>query len=62
MKRKTRLLTVLSGAWIIGWTVFVNHVIAGGYWDEEDLTIFVYGLVPVAVPWAIAWVLRGKKG
>ena len=56
MKRKTKLLTVLSGAWIIGWTVFVNHM---GYWDQP---IFVYGLVPVAVPWAIAWVLRGKKG
>ncbi len=60
--RKIRVFIVLSLAWVIGWAVFVNLAIAGqGYSDEEGLIIFVFGLIPVAILWAIAWILQGKK-
>ncbi len=59
--RKTRLLIVLSVAWVAAWAAVI-YVEVGRYWDDDNVAFFVvFGVAPVAIPWAIAWILQGKK-
>ncbi len=60
--RKTRLFIVLSVVWVVAWAIGIHLDNAGDRWRDDDFVLFgALGLAPVAIPWAIAWILQGKK-
>ncbi len=66
--RKTRLFIVLSVAWVAAWAIGIE-LLNPGDWENglkygiesNWLQFILFGVVPVIVPWARAWILQGKK-
>ena len=57
---KTRLFIALSVAWLIFW--------AWGYLVERHMALTtriegftLFGILPVAIPWTIAWIWKGFR-
>ncbi len=63
LTKRTRLLIVLSVAWVVGWAIGLEITMPYSDWDEDfkGVVFVLFGLLPAIVPWAIAWILQAKN-